>query len=465
MRGKKRQKKTAHEKNRRRSVSDKKPVLNPETLRRDFTDPARLQRAMDCLGEAIRHDPDLATLRFPPEKLMDALDDLAETSSGELESIPDLLSRRITILNRTIHPFLTTAFERHVEDILMKRLDKFRTSPREFRATGAGLYFLEIHKRQRDNPGGNPLWNVIFDISYDEAIATAGGAVKQAVTQEPGTGDHDVTVPGGYDFTGFIPDDLSRDSFETQTEALALIESASVDIAFSLDTILLGLRELALNRHASPEQCMSALRTSYRKEIGVRQWHDMAWGLEQAVDSSTGAREKNYRTVHKALLLLPPEDNPVVFALYCTSVTRYRRFLDPAETDFAENILANPEAVEPLLAVGRYLLTRDAPGRALNAFIAASISHPADEMARFGAGVACRLSGSLREARLHWDRADRLWSGYLPDHHPTRVMLRELADLDDDTSLPQKALKFLFFEPFSEKDIDHGETDTNRNTV
>ncbi|MGB3975908.1 MAG: hypothetical protein WBM02_02920 [bacterium] len=437
---KKRQKKTTQKKQRQTSPGNS-PIISLDTLRKDFTNPEKLQRAMEHLGESIRYEPELASLRFPHAKLMEALDQLAETSSDELESIPDLLNRRMTILNRTLPPFLTPAFEQFIEDKLMERLSLVKKSPEKFRAACAGLYFLEIHRRQRDNPGGNPLWNFMFEISYDEAMAAAHKADKDT----PSSSDSSGPTIAGSDFSTLIPDDLSQDSTETQKDALKLIESGAVELLFSLDSILLGLHELALNKDTAIEQIVQKLRESFKKEIGFRQGNDLAESLEQALESLSGKDKDNHEIVLKAIKLLPPRENPVVFAAYVNNVKHYQRHLDPKTTELVKIIMQKPDEAEAILDLGRYYLTCDEITRALNVFIAASTLFPAEEMARFGAGIACRLDGSFREARLHWNRAARLWSGYLPDHHPIFAIINELVELDDDADLPTKALDYLFF--------------------
>lgn len=433
---KKRQKNTSKKKKQRQSPLSNSPVISLDTLRKDFTNPEKLQRAMEHLGESIRYEPELASLRFPLVKLMEALDQLAETASEELESIPDLLDRRMTILNRTLPPFLTPAFEQYIEDVLMKRLGQVKKSPEKFRAACAGLYFLEIHKRQRDNPGGNPLWNFMFEISYDEAIAAA----QQSVT--PSTSDDSMVKDS--DFSTLIPNDLSEDSIKTLKDALKLIESGAVELLFSIDSILLGLHELALDQDVSIERIVQKLRGSFEKEIGIRQGNDLVTSLEQTVESLSGSDQYNHEIMLKAVRLLPPKENPVIFSAYFNNVIHYRRYLDSETAELVKKIMENPNEAEPLLDLGRFYLKDDRIISALNVFIATSILFPADEMARFGAGIACHLEGSFREARLHWNRAARLWSGYLPDHHPTLTMISELTDLDDDADLPLKALDYLF---------------------
>ncbi len=416
--------------------------LTPETLRRDLSDPARLQHAMDHLTELIRREPGLQPLRFPAEKLMTALDELAETSAEELQAMSDPLAQRIAIITHAVEPLITRKFSDLVEKTLMSFLERTKNVPRDFRAASAGLYFLEIHNRQGSEPGANPLWNILFDISYEEAMESSGNAVATARTPAGASPASGAAATFG-DFFDLDEQDLTEDDQNTLGDALELIESGKVELGFSLDTILLGLRAFADTTMTDPDIIIRALLDTFRREVGMQEWNDMIWGLEYATEKLDGESRRQFETVLEAVRRFPARDNPALFALYFRSVTDSHRFIKPDEVTFAEAIVAQPGAVEPVMDYGRFLLTGEAPRRALNVFMAATIIDPSDEMARFAAGVACRLSGSCREARLHWDRAARLWRGYLPEHHPNIQLVRELLELDDIADLPQKAYNFL----------------------
>lgn len=411
-------------------------------MRRDLSDPIRLRHAMDHLTELMRHEPSLQELRFPQEQLMTALDELAETSAEELQALPDPLDQRIAIITQAAGPLITRKLVDRIESALMKYLEHSRAVPRDFRAASAGLYFLEIHNRQGGEPGANPLWNIIFDITYDEVLESAGNAVSTArkPADSHGISGHELTVG---DYFPMDDQDLSEDDEKTLAEALELVTSGAVELGFSLDTIILGLRAFARLESIEPGRIVPALVESFRQEIGFHEWSDMIWGLEYASGKLDGETKTHFETVLEAVRRFPARDNPAVFALYFRSVTDFQRFIKPDETTCAEAILAQPDAVEPVLEYGRFLLSGEAPRRALNAFIAATVIDPSNEMARFGAGVACRLTGSCREARLHWDRAAKLWRGYLPETHPHVRLVRELSELDDIAELPQKAYNFL----------------------
>jgi len=130
--------------------------------------------------------------------------------------------------------------------------------------------------------------------------------------------------------------------------------------------------------------------------------------------------------------------------VYFKSVTEFYKYLKPGEVEYAEAIASSRGDADTVVAFARYLLDRDVPRRALNAFIAASQIDPSHEIARLGAGIACWLTESFREARLHWDRAARLWSGYLPEDHRDIRLVRSLAELDNFAELPQNAYDRLF---------------------
>lgn len=416
---------------------------DPDELRHDLSDPTRLQHAMDHLTEMLRTEPGLQALRFPSEKLMAALDDMAETSTEELQAMPDPLAQRIAIVTRAAGPLITRKFAGQVETALTALLERSKKKPRDFRAAGAGLYFLEIHNRQGGEPGANPLWNIIFDLTYEEAMASAGDAVSAA--HRPA--DSNAMTGTGSTFGDFFPmedQDLTEDDETTLSDALELIESGAVELGFSLDTIILGLKTFCRPDMTEIHRIVPALVDTFRREIGMHAWHDMIWGLEYAAGKLDGDRKKHYETVLEAVRRFPARDNPAVFALYFRSVTDFNRFIKSDEAACAEAITGHPDALEPVLDYGRFLLTGEAPKRALNVFMAAAAIDPSDETARFGAGVACWLTGSCREARLHWDRAARLWRGYLPETHANVRLAQELAELDDVAELPSKAYNFLF---------------------
>ncbi len=464
MAGRTRKRKTKKDK-KRTSGKVQSPKLSLESLRRDFSDPKKLERATDLLAESMRHEPELARLQFPAEKLLDALDDVAEQYSDQLEAMPDILDRRIFILNNAIKPFLTRKYLNRIESAFMKHLENVKTSPKDFRAVGAGLFFLEIHKHQSDSPGDNPLWNIIFDISYDVAMGTAGGTIKPGADKHAQTGQLETARDKALNISSIPEGELSDDSIATLKEALHLIDSNTVDFGLSIDLIVLGLRKMVSQVGETPEKRAREIQKAFAVEFGARQLNILASHLEYAIDTFTGAKKRNFQMVYKALKLLAPQDNPVVFAIYYKSVTECIRFIDKDEGPLLDGIISEPFSVQPILALGRYLLTQDASNRALNAFMAAIKADPSEELARLGAGIACKLDGSVREARLHWDRAARLYGGYLPPHHPVVKMMTDLIELDDDSELPQKAYDFLFFDDVTDEETQNGKTDSDSNPV
>jgi len=442
--------------------------LNPEALRRDFTDPDRLQALMDHLGVLLREEPGLQEIRLPPRTLLDALDDLAESSGDELRAMDDPFRQRIAILNHTLSPMLSRRFVDRFEKALLAVMENVKRVPRHFRAVAAGLYFLEIHNRQGGEPGANPLWNLLFDISYEEAMATAGGTLAGATgsgKQSRGGKVSGPAIPGkrsemsvddvtrsagkdladgalaGDDMTG---SDLSDEDAALIRDAVGLIESGRVALGFSLDTILLGLREVTAFPERSPDALAAALQAAFRKEIGMQATSDLIWGLEYAIEQLDGEKKADFTTMLRAIRVLPARENPVIFAVYFKSVTEFYKYLKPGEVEYAEAIASSRGDADTVVAFARYLLDRDVPRRALNAFIAASQIDPSHEIARLGAGIACWLTESFREARLHWDRAARLWSGYLPEDHRDIRLVRSLAELDNFAELPQIAYDRLF---------------------
>lgn len=416
-----------------RSAGSRKP-LSADALRQDLSDPERAQIFMDQLADFMTSEPALQSLRFPAGPLLDALDELAESSADDLAALEDPLQQRMTILNHVLPRFLTRKFAKTVERTLLNLLENNKKSLRHFRALGAGLFFLEFHMQENANPGANPLWNLIFDISYDDALATAGGGVTPAEPLDPERSATASPIPDTLD-----EHELSESNTELARKALQLIDTGKVELGFALDTVLLGLREITGTSQRTAEDQARALKATFEQEIGVNQWNDLIWGLEYAVDELEGDRKQNFETVLKAAQMLAPRDNPIVFAIYYKSVTEFYRFLKPGEKPYAEAIVQDPSSVNPMIQLGAFLMRNNVPNRALNAFTAAIRLDPSHELARMGAGVACWDTESFREARMHFGRAARLWSGYLADDHPHRQMADALAELDNFEELPQNA--------------------------
>jgi len=439
-------------------------TISPDTLRRDLTDPERLQVMMGHLGELLQEEPALQSLRLPAQPLLDALDDLAETSHAHLKALDDPLYQRITILNRTLPGLLNRKFVDRFEKTLVPYLATVKTIPRHFRAVSAGLYFLEIHNRQGGEPGVNPLWNLVFDLSWEAAMASSGDTLSQA-TGRSGT-SREAANGAAPPRSGIDPvsdlaaadPELSDDTIALLQSGVDLIESGRVSLGFALDTVLLGLRAVTAAPDDSDEARVNALRKAFEKEIGIVAFNDLVWGLEYAVEQLDGDQKGDFQTMLRTVQAMPPHENPVVFALYYKSVTEFYKYLKPGESAYAEAIARGRDDVEPMINFGRYLLENHVPKRALNAFIAASEIDPSHEIARLGAGIACWLTESFREARMHWDRAARLWSGYLPESHRDIQLARSLAELDNFAELPRKAYDRFFeesdFNP-PEKSRDH----------
>ncbi|MBN1296394.1 hypothetical protein JXA80_06410 [bacterium] len=404
---------------------------------------------IDHLAELFREETALHLLRFPPRELIESLDDLAETDAAEIAAMPDPFDQRIAILNRILGRFLTRRFVNRVQTTLETYLQSVRRIPRHFRAVSAGLYFLEIHNRQGGEPGVNPLWNMMFDLSHAEALTTAGGTLTTAARSGGQTRPMD-TVMNDLDLDspeqgGMAMDNqsgLSEETMDVLRRAVQLINGGRIELGFALDTILLGLRALTCSTGTDagdPAARARGFQDAFRKEIGMLARNDLICGLEYAIEESEGERRSHFETLLQAVHALPVKENPFVFTLYYHSVKEMHRYVKPGEDRHAEAIAAAGGAPETMMEYGRYLVRQSLPHRALNVFMAVITVDPSNELARLGAGIACWLTESFREARMHWDRSARLWSGYLPFDHPDIVLVRYLSELDNFAELPEKA--------------------------
>jgi len=427
-------------------IKSNQKKITEKTLRQELSDPERLQALMDHLGELLISVSDLKKYLFPSENLLEALDEVAESSSEKLHAMTDPLDQRMEILTRVLPNFITKKFVKKFEKALVNYLKNTRKTPLQFKAASVGLYFLEIHNRTKSDASTNPLWNLLFDVSYHEAMASAGGTISSAAktsVKQNVTSNQENTISDK--LFAFQDQDLSEENIELSRQALELIDSGKVELGFALDSVLLGLRKATTGIKRPPEEIVLELHQTFEQEIGINQKNNLVWGLEYAVEHLKEEEQREqFEIVLKAVQMLPPKENPVIFALYYKSVTEFYRYLKPGEQEYAEAIVKNTDSITPVLAFAQFLLRSNISNRALNAYIAASLLDPSSEMARFGAGVVCWQTESYREARLHFYRAGKLWNGYLPENHPSIQLTNELAELENFDELPQTAYDLVF---------------------
>ncbi len=416
----------------------RKTVLDPDALRRELSNPARLQKHIDRLESLLKSTPEFTPLRFSPEPLLAALDTIADDFGEMLESLDDPEAQRESILEKLLPGVLNRSFIKRIETVFTKYLKK-QAAPSAVMAVGAGLFLIEIHRRQPETAHQNPLWHVIFDVSYREAQATSEGRVHDSSSDKERSG----TVLPVDGMAGEL--DLSEESEAIVRDAVSLLESDTVSLGFSFDTILQGLRAIrSLPEGSGDDEIIAALRKTYLREIGDQERDDLIWGLDYAVDQVPRKKRTAFKTVLDAVELLTARDNPVMFALYYKCIIEFYRFLKKDEMEWAQAILEDIDSIDPILRYGNFLLKQEANKRSVKAFEAALRIETTSEAARLGAGLALWRTESFREARLLWNRAARHWSGYLPEDFMGITLCRRLENLQDHDTLPGEAFDFLY---------------------
>ncbi len=420
--------------------------LNRESLREELSDPQKMMFQIQQLESLLKSHPTLLTLRFPPDQLLEYLEEFLDEHRTQLQQLSNPDAQREFILQNVLEEFLTEPFVKRIDRQFMKYLDQKDRTPEDIKIIGAGLFFLEVHRRQRRPDAQNPLWSIIFNLSYDEALSTSGGRIRYPESQ---ISSPETKLPGP---NRSLEDELPEQSWQMIHKAIVSLETDEVDFSFSFETILQGLRiYCTLSKILPTEKIMTDLHATYLKEIGITERSDLLWGLEYAMEQSGTdiKRIQSFRTVYDSILLLPRTDNPVLFALYCKSVLQFYRYVRPDEYPFVELIINNPNDIQPIMQYACSLLENESPKRSLKAFEAATAIEPDYGVAKLGAGLALWMMESFREARLVWDRASENLMKKPSD--PVRLdsliaLCRNLANLDDDTDIPSHALDVLYRE-------------------
>jgi tetratricopeptide (TPR) repeat protein len=418
----------------KKKVQKRAPAFDKGKLREELSDPRKLQKQMNRLQTLLRTKPFFASLRLPPEPLAACLDDVSVIHADELSRMDGDRDQREFILSKVFGRFLTADYIRSVESTLMKYLGTPEAKPSNLKAVAAGLFFLEFHRKNPQDAARNPLWDILFTLSYEKMESSAGDTVREAAPPET---SNQLKLPV---VTYFGASDLTESEISLLSEAISLLESGQVELGFSLETILRGLRVHRESlKHLESKQKMQFLEVTYREEIGEREKADLLWGLSYAIDQTEGEKKSGFETVSEAIGCLPIRTNPVLFAMYCKCVMEFYRFLKADEIDAAHAILKSPDDTRPILAYARFLFNKEAPRRSLKAYEAALKQDPDCAIAALGAGIALWTTESYREARMFFDKSARFWRD-----NPEMVKIsRSLQELNDHDELPAHVLTLL----------------------
>jgi len=413
--------------------------VNREQLKDELSDPKRMEKHLKRLNVLFKTNQSLQILRLPREPLLKIFDEVAEEQELGLTVEEENSTPRELVMSRALSKLLSRRLIKDTESALMAILNESSASPAELKAIAAGLFCIEFHRKSPETLSTNPIWDIIFELSSDEALATAGDSLQLPENAEDG--ETKTPLP---DSTRRWDIDIDESLQERMALAISHLESGKVELGFSLETILVGLRKYRKSADKlSPEELISELETSYFDEIGFRERDDLLWGLSYAVDRSSGKRKEAFKTVQESIAMLPVNENPVMFALYYKCVVEFYRFLKSGEVDLAKAILDEPDSIIPILEYARYLLNNEAPRRSLKAFEVVLRMDPESAIAEWGAGIALWVTESHREARMHWHRAERHWQN---DAEKLKLC-SELVALEDYDPLPD-SVKKMFSEPF-----------------
>ena len=413
----------------KKRVGKVKEGWNKENLRAELSDPAAFQKHFMRLESLLETDDHLRTIRFPGEKLLGILNETIELYQEELDEISDPEKQRSFILTHVLPEFLSGRFMKKMERDLTDYLKKNIGDRSNLAAISAALFFLEYHRRHPDACASNPLWELIFSLSYEEALPSGVRGTEDAPEA--------IEVPVLKDMLSI---DISNESFEKVRLAIEYLESGVVDLGFSFETILQGLRIYKKKLHkAGPEKIIAALRDCYFKEIGWRERDDLIWGLEYAVDQYEGEQKKAYEVMLDACSLIPVGENPVIFATYYKCIVAFYRYLKPEELEYAKEILDFPDEVLRVLRYAWFLFNQEAPKRSLKAFEAACALDPENPLGYLGVGIALWEIEAFREAQLSFARALK-FSGEFPQ---LMAICENLSHLDTGMDLPNEIYRFL----------------------
>lgn len=412
------------------------PGFDRRKLKDELSDPRKFQKQIHRLHTLLKNEPVFRSLYFPPElfaECLDAFDNDEDFGTSE-SAYPE---ERDRILSHIYRRFLTPSRLVQVESTLLEYLRETKSKPSDLKAVAAGLFMLEYHRKNPADVLQNPLWELIFSVSYEQFSSGAGGAVREA----SGTATAKIPLPG----PETMPDlDLTEGEVNLVREAIGHLESGTVELGFSLDSILLGLPVHGEPLRSEPPGAkIRYLLGTFAEEIGQREKDDLVWGLNFAISRSKGDRKRSFQSVLKGISRLPVHRNPVLFALYVKCVLEFYRFLKSDEIDAAHAILKALDDPDPILEYARFLFNREAPRRSLKAFEAAARLDPGNAAAAFGSGAALWMTGSFREARLQFHNAARRRES---DSRIARLC-RDMVDLEDDEPLPDDVLE-LFSRPF-----------------
>lgn len=377
-----------------------KSSIDAERLLAELSNPAKLAGIMHHFEDILRKNAHFSNVRFDPEVMLERLDEISETNAENLNKLNDPGDQRREILKHLLPGFLSKGYLDNLDSTLLRFVSK-KLSPADLKAISAASFFLELHRRNPGKVEENPLWDILFAVSYDEAIAKQERSISTSSSQ----GDR-LGIPLVLDL--IHEEELSDESRELIAEAVVFIDEGIVDLGFSLETILQGLRvyQKSAGKEA-PEHTIRVLHEIFRKEIRLRELEDLDWGLELMAQQSQDDIRRAYQTVSRAIALPPIEHNPAVFGIYYKSVAQFYRFIKSDERDLATRILSAPDDIVPVLDYARWLLNQESPRRALKAFEAALEIDPESAWGEFGAAVALWRDGSFREARWRFARSAR----------------------------------------------------------
>ncbi len=403
--------------------------INRDTLKKELSNPRKLMKHMERLEKILETREEFSAFLFPSEQLLEELDRIADSHQRELNAESDATLQREKILDYLLSQIINDEYVRNFERALMDFLKVSRGKKSVLKAVGSGLFFIEIHRRHPGILARNPLWDIVFDLSYQQAMRSSGGSLRESREKDEG----ELKLPAPKDF-GLH--DMEEFHAKILSDAISEIESGHVELGFSLDTILQGLRSYRkVSRRVAPEDIVEVLRDCYRREIGERERDDLIWGLEYAIDHGKVKNRESFQKVYDGVSLLPASENPVMFALYYKCVLKFYRFLNPDELDAVKKILDNPDEVAPVISYGCMLYDSEAPRRALKTFEAALQMDPASGIAAFCKAFILWQTGSFNEARLFFEKSLK----YQPANPDIPHVIDLIDGLNNGDDLPLEA--------------------------
>ncbi|MBN1551026.1 hypothetical protein JW979_06140, partial [bacterium] len=366
------------------------------------------------------------------------LQELEKNRSDEINKDGDLDQQRSKILELILPKILTRRTLKDFEKKLLKTLKHSQDVSDTVTAVATALFFLEMHKKHPERAFRNPLWDLVFYLSFSELDQ------KNPSSSSPvSSGGQDKRKENWSNIIKFWNVDLSDASMQILHEALEKLESGNIEIGFSFDTVLQGLRVyLNKSRLLSPEQLVAEFRITFEREIGEHEREDLLWGLEYAIDTSKSDRKKAFEILRNGIELLPARENIVVFAVYYKCIMEFYRYLKPEELDLAKAIIQAPNETGPLLEYARYLYNIESPHRAIKVFEAVLNVDSGNNFARLGLGIVLWFEDSQKEAKMHWKK---VISADADDS--IKQMCEQLVLLNESDHIPESAHN-IFQEPF-----------------